>query len=64
MARRRFSEPRKRVNVYLNENLISRFTLFYFDAARGRADFGMLSNKINELLEKHLNEVERERKQA
>ena len=59
MGRRKFTEERKRVNVYLKERLLDRFTLIYFDPARQRADYGALSNVINHLLEEHLKTMEK-----
>lgn len=63
MGRRKFTEERKRVNVYIKTRLLDRFTLLYYDPARSRADYGALSTVVNNLLEEHLRQHEKGKEQ-
>lgn len=52
-------DPRKRVNVYIREDLYLRFTLLHFDEEKHRAEFGAFSDFVNEALIEHLAKHER-----
>lgn len=53
MGRRALADKRRRVNVYLDEQLLARFEFHHFDPARGGASYGALSEFINEALRKY-----------
>lgn len=62
MGRRALNSPRKRVNLYIEENLIARFALANFDpSSRTGYNYGALSERLNILLREHLDELEAER---
>lgn len=62
MGRRAFSTPRKRVNVYLDESLLTEFSLLHFDPIRGRSEYGELTAVLNTLLRGYLEEKRKERR--
>ena len=61
MGRRTLSDPRKRVNLYIEESLLTRFTLLYFDPTRGNFEYGKLSEVINSLLRLELDKIDADR---
>lgn len=62
MGRRALNSPRKRVNLYIEENLIARFALANFDpSSRTGYNYGALSEKLNILLREHLDELDKAR---
>lgn len=58
MGRRSLSEPRKRINLYIEEALLTRFALLHFDPTRGTFEYGKLSEVVNALLRKDLDEID------
>lgn len=52
---RKIIEPRKRVGVYIEESLLQRFHSHY---ELGRAQYGEFTKIINELLKRHLDELD------
>jgi len=64
MGRRSLSDPRKRVNLYIEESLLTRFTLLHFDPTRGNFEYGKLSEAVNNLLRIELDRLDLARLQA
>jgi len=52
-------DPRRRVNIYIREDLYARFTLLHFDEDKQRATFGSFSDFVNEALAEYLAKHER-----
>lgn len=63
MGRRAFSSPRKRVNVYLDEALLTEFNLLHYDPIRGKGEYGQLTEVFNELLRQYIIHKRKEQKQ-
>lgn len=61
MGRRSLSEPRKRINLYIEEALLTRFALLHFDPTRGTFEYGKLSEVVNNLLRVALDQADVER---
>lgn len=55
-GRKPLSQPRRRLNVYIDEDLYAQFQLIYFDRRLGRAEFGAFSDLVNRFLKQHLKE--------
>lgn len=51
-------QPRKRVNVYVREDLLAKFQLIHFDEDKNRASFGAFSNFVNEALSDYIQKKE------
>lgn len=43
-------ESRRRMNIYVREDLYTRFTLFNYDEDKNKATFGAFSDFVNEAL--------------
>jgi len=54
MARPYGATKRKRVNLYIDEHTLTELQIFFFDPARGKAEYGALSELVNVLLKDHL----------
>lgn len=63
MGRRALADSRRRVNVYISEELLLKFNLIHFDPSRGRPEYGRLSEIINQLLRFHLDDIEQKEQQ-
>lgn len=65
MGRRALNSPRKRVNLYIEENLIARFALANFDpSSRTGYNYGALSDEVNTLLREHLDKIDHSKQEA
>lgn len=64
MARPFGATKRKRVNLYIDENTLTELHIFFFDPARGKAEYGALSELVNVLLREHLSLIKKEAKNA
>lgn len=53
--------PRKRINVYIEEELYAKFQLLYFDNSMQRPVFGAFSELVNRFLRQHLQQLEEKR---
>lgn len=60
MARPFGATKRKRVNLYIDENTLTELQLFFFDPARGKAEYGALSELVNVLLKEHVSLIKKE----
>lgn len=54
MGRRPHGDSRRRINLYIGEAILAELQLYYFDPARGKPKYGMLSDIVNNALKEHL----------
>lgn len=59
MGRRAHGDTRKRINLYIQEQLITELQIFFFDPARGKPQYGALSDLVNTLLKEKLDEMKK-----
>lgn len=54
MGRRALANPRRRICVRIDEDLLLKLSLDKFDPVRGKAEYGALSDLLNRLLRQEL----------
>lgn len=54
MGRRAHGDARKRINLYISEMILAELQIYYFDPARGKPQYGVLSDIVNTALKDHL----------
>lgn len=54
MGRRSHNDPHRRINLYINESILTALQILYFDPARGKARYGAMSELVNLALKEHL----------
>lgn len=57
MGRRAHGDARKRINLYLQEAVLAELQIHYFDPARGKPQYGVLSEIVNNALKEHLERI-------
>jgi len=57
MGRRAHGDARKRINLYIKEDLLTELQIHYFDPARGKPQYGVLSDIVNTALKEHLDKI-------
>jgi len=57
MGRRQHGDIRRRINLYISESVLAELQIFYFDPARGKPQYGKLSDIVNFALKEHLKKV-------
>lgn len=57
MGRRPGATPRRRINLYIDEHVLAQLALHYFDPARGKPKFGVMSDIVNTALAEHIEKL-------
>lgn len=53
-GRKPLEQKRKRLHVYIDEDLYAQFQLYHFDRQAGRTEFGAFSEVMNALLKQYV----------
>lgn len=64
MGRRQHGDPRRRINLYIDEAVLAELQLYYFDPARGKPKYGKLSDLVNVALKQHLSFIKKPPKRS
>lgn len=57
MGRRAHGDARKRINLYISEAVLTELQIHHFDPARGKPQYGVLSDIVNTALKDYVDKI-------